>query len=204
MPDVDLYFDPSCRWCWITSRWLREVAPDRVDVLRFRPFSLYLKDYVMEGGRGDEEWREASFHHHRALRVVEAGRAEFGEAIVDALYLEYGRRFQHDRERPVDLVSWTAAAGLPDRVVEAAEDPGRDVPIRKAMDEAIELIGYDIGVPLIVFDGSYGFFGPVISPAPTGEEARTLFDHVEWLARNPGFQELKRVVRGRPDIGERP
>ncbi|NND84073.1 MAG: disulfide bond formation protein DsbA [Acidimicrobiia bacterium] len=204
MPDVDFYFDPSCRWCWITSRWLREVAPERVGTLRFRPFSLFLKNYVMDGGDGAEEWREHSFHHHQALRVIEAARAELGEGVVDELYLEYGRRFHHDRERPVELGEWIGAVGLNPAFLDAAEDEVWDVPIREAMEEAMTIVGYDIGVPLIVFDGTHGFFGPVVSPAPTGEDALRLFDHVAWLAANPGFHELKRIVRGRPDVGERP
>jgi predicted DsbA family dithiol-disulfide isomerase len=202
--DVDFSFDPSCRWCWITSRWLREVAPSRIGTLRFRPFSLYFKNYVMEGGHRNEEWRAASFHHHQALRVIEAARAELGEEVVDELYLEYGRRFHHDRERPVELGDWVGEVGLAPAFLDAAEDEAWDVPIREAMEEAMEVVGYDVGVPLIVFDGSQGFFGPVVSPAPTGEDALRLFDHVAWLAAHPGFQELKRIVRGRPDVGERP
>ena len=42
------------------------------------------------------------------------------------------------------------------------------------------------------------FFGPVINRIPRGEEALALWDAVETVARFPGFSELKRTVRGKP------
>jgi hypothetical protein len=37
------------------------------------------------------------------------------------------------------------------------------------------------------------FFGPVVTPAPKGEEAGKLFDGVMLVASIPGFYELKRT-----------
>ncbi|MFV0287643.1 MAG: disulfide bond formation protein DsbA, partial [Demequina sp.] len=36
------------------------------------------------------------------------------------------------------------------------------------------------------------FFGPVVSPAPTGDDALRLFDGIVAAAGVPGFSELKR------------
>ena len=37
---VSIYIDPSCPWTWITAAWLREVAPQRGLMLRWRSLSL--------------------------------------------------------------------------------------------------------------------------------------------------------------------
>ena len=60
------------------------------------------------------------------------------------------------------------------------------------MDEAIGVVGDDVGVPILVFDGEVGLCGPVMEPVPTGEDALALWDHVVALAQTPGLYELKR------------
>lgn len=201
---IDFYFDPICPWCWITSRWLREVAPQRDVELAWRPFSLLEKNYAMEGGHGNDEYRHRYETTHRMLRMLEAAREGHGDRAVDDLYLELGRRFHHDRNRDPDLGDVLSSAGLPGTLVGAADDPAWDVPIKASMGRAIEIAGYDVGVPLMVFDDECGFFGPVLSPRPTGAGALELFDALVTLARHPGFFELKRDRSGRPELGERP
>ncbi|MBA2738739.1 MAG: hypothetical protein H0U47_03690, partial [Nocardioidaceae bacterium] len=60
----------------------------------------------------------------------------------------------------------------------------------------------DVGTPIIHFDPPDGvaFFGPVISRQPSQDEAVELWDHVVGLARFPGFAELKRSLRERPQL----
>jgi hypothetical protein len=41
---VSIYIDPSCPWTWITAAWLREVAPQRGLMLRWRSLSLVQHD----------------------------------------------------------------------------------------------------------------------------------------------------------------
>ncbi len=48
-----------------------------------------------------------------------------------------------------------------------------------------------MGTPIIAVEGT-AFFGPVISPAPKGEEAGKLWDGVLLAASYPGFFEIKR------------
>ena len=48
--------------------------------------------------------------------------------------------------------------------------------------------------------GGTAFFGPVISRLPSDEQAAELWDHVIGLARFPGFTELKRSLRERPQL----
>ena len=49
-----------------------------------------------------------------------------------------------------------------------------------------------MGTPIINVDG-VAFFGPVVSPAPKGEDAVRLFDGCVLVAGTPGFFELKRT-----------
>ena len=48
-----------------------------------------------------------------------------------------------------------------------------------------------MGVPIISIDG-VAFFGPVVTPAPTGDLALQLWDGIRAAASVPGFYELKR------------
>ena len=64
------------------------------------------------------------------------------------------------------------------------------------------LTGKDVGTPIIHFGPPAGaaFFGPVISRLPGPEDALRLWDHVTALAAFPGFAELKRSLRERPQL----
>ncbi|MDQ1538905.1 MAG: hypothetical protein QOE58_3298, partial [Actinomycetota bacterium] len=50
----------------------------------------------------------------------------------------------------------------------------------------------DVGTP-VVSAANVAFFGPVVSPAPTGEDAGRLWDGCLLVAATPGFFELKRT-----------
>jgi Mycothiol-dependent nitroreductase Rv2466c len=73
-------------------------------------------------------------------------------------------------------------------------------------DQAIAKAGTDVGVAQIVLDGGKGpgFFGPVMSPAPTGEEAVKFWNAIIAVGSLPGFFELKRTREVGPIFGERP
>ena len=74
--------------------------------------------------------------------------------------------------------------------------------IRAETEEALALTGRDVGTPILHFrppDGT-AFFGPVISRLPSGDDAVELWDHVIALTGFPGFAEIKRSLRERPQL----
>jgi hypothetical protein len=93
-------------------------------------------------------------------------------------------------------------AGLPTDLAEALDDPGYDDEIRTETEEALTLTGRDVGTPILHFQPPDGtaFFGPVISRLPDPDDAAALWDHVVGLASFPGFAELKRSLRERPQL----
>ena len=93
-------------------------------------------------------------------------------------------------------------AALPTGLADALDDESWDSQIRAEGEEALAVTGKDVGTPIIHFEPPDGvaFFGPVISRLPEPERAGELWDHVLGLARFPGFAELKRSLRERPQL----
>ena len=167
----------------------------------WRTFSLYIKN---QGLDLSEDYWEVTDWGRGALRIVEAARVAEGEGFVSDFYTELGARYHHDQERLPDLAGSLRAIGTSPDWASAAADPQWDTAIEESMSEVIDLLGDDIGVPSIVFNGKYGYFGPVISPAPTGEAALALFDSFATLAAQPGIWEVKRERTVGPVFGPRP
>jgi 2-hydroxychromene-2-carboxylate isomerase len=211
MTAVEMFVDPSCPWAWITSRWLKEVAPHRDLTLTWRSYCLEIRDDYGVAPTVPEKLREAALvgHaiSHRMLRIFEAARARAGEEAIDVLYTEWGRRF-FDRDGPHDdalLSACLAAAGLDRDLVGAADDEKWDAPIIEAMEVAYAFGGPKTQTPTIVVrdDPPHGFKGPVMAPAPTGARAVELWDAVGVLSREPGFFEITRPRANspRPPVG---
>jgi hypothetical protein len=91
---------------------------------------------------------------------------------------------------------------LPASLAAALDDAGWDGELQAETGEALALAGKDVGTPIIHFKPPRGtaFFGPVISRLPADQEAVRLWDHVVGLASFPGFAELKRSLRERPQL----
>ena len=217
MSDADLhfYFDPVCPFAWITSKWVRMVAGQRDYTVDWRFISLRLindhLDYDSQFPAGYDAGHTSGL---RLLRVAAKARAEHGRAAIGPLYAAIGAqvfdrpRAGHDdthgayRGTSTFLEPILAAAGLPGQLADALDDDSFDAEIRAEGDEALALTGKDVGTPIMQFQPPNGvaFFGPVISRPPTPEEAVPLWDHVLGLASFPGFAELKRSLRERPQL----
>ena len=145
----------------------------------------------------------------KALRVAAAVRRRYGNDGVDKIYTAMGAVYHHDEGDIDDSESLTEilkSCDLPTDLATAAEDDSFDEDIQADMDLAIAKAGTDVGVPQIVLDGGRGpgFFGPVMSPAPTGEYAVKFWDAIIAAGSVPGFFELKRTREVEPIFGQRP
>ena len=153
-----------------------------------------------------EDRREAALTghalSHRMLRILEAARAEAGEAAVDALLTAWGRRFFARGATRDDalLAECLGVCGLDAHLIEAAGAEKWDVPIIEAMEVAYQYGGYKTQTPTIVVrtDPPHGFKGPVMAPAPTGERAVRLWDAIQVLSEEPGFFEITRPRVNKP------
>ncbi|WP_427868661.1 DsbA family protein [Leucobacter luti] len=188
-PSVEFWFDPSCPWCWMTSRWATEVSEARGFEIAWHPISLAIIN------EDNDDNAHAGLHSqgHRMGRVVEAARKAAGEGIVGKLYTELGTRVHPGGRRDVDevIAEALAALGLDPELAKAADTEESDAQLRENTKHALDIAGPDVGVPIISIDG-VAFFGPVVTPAPTGEQALRLWDGIYAAASVPGFYELKR------------
>ncbi len=200
MTDVDFFVDPSCPWAWLTSRWIKEVAPQRDLVVTWRSYCLEIRDDYGVAPTMPEKLRERAIAahalSHRMLRIFESVRAEQGEAAIDALYDTWGPRFfGPDRERTDAILGQCLdACGLDRAFLDAAEDEKWDEPILGAMAVACSFGGEKTQTPTIAVhtDRPHGFKGPVMAPVPTGDAALALWDAIQVLSRQPGFFEITR------------
>jgi 2-hydroxychromene-2-carboxylate isomerase len=199
---VDLFVDPACMWSWLTSRWLVEVAPTRGLEVRWRPYSLLLRD----GPEGLEDWKAAVWGASlRAVRVMQAldpgdpdGVRRFYEAVVTGGVADYNA----GRPPFQELEGALEAAGLATAHVAAADEAAWDEPIRQSMAEASAVVGEGVGTPALVLhhDPPVGLLGPLVSAPPAGAEAVRLWDAVVAFATVPEVLELSRPRPRRPVI----
>ena len=213
--DLRFWFDPVCPFAWLASRWVEEVAAQREYAVEYRLVSLRLLnedvDYATHFPDGYEEGHTAGLH---LLRMCAAVRDAHGPAPLGALYTALGERIweidpppsrsEHMRGlfAPESLAAVLAEADLPPSFAEAVGDPAWDADVRADTGLGLSLTGEDVGTPIIQLDppDGTGFFGPVISRVPRGPEAVELWEHVVGLARFGGFAELKRSLRGQPQL----
>jgi 2-hydroxychromene-2-carboxylate isomerase len=187
---VDFWFDPSCPWAWMTSRWVDEVAKLRNLEVSWHIMSLAV---LNEDKDVSEEYRAFFPRALRYTRLVAAVSELRGADTVKPLYDALGARIHPGGSTDADTVIAEALAevGLPAELAAYSENDEYDEQMRASHFDGIGRVGQDVGTPVIAVDG-VAFFGPVISPAPKGEQAAALWDGVVALAGYDGFFELKR------------
>lgn len=201
MQRVDFYFDPSCPFCWITSRWLLQVSQERETDIRWRPFSLAIKnDELANDGSDKSPHGEGHRAAHRVLRVIAAAEQQ-GASLIE-LYSAFGRPY-HLEDRSFDdalIADVLAAQGLPAELLEAADDAAFDEHLNDELQSALDVVGDDTGVPTIVFVSDSGektgYFGPVLNGMPSKEEGLAIWDGLTALGTVSAFYELKRTRPG--------
>ncbi|MFJ1798012.1 DsbA family protein [Streptomyces sp. NPDC088180] len=196
---VDFWFDPLCPWAWMTSRWMLEVEKVRDVEVRWHVMSLA----VLNEDKLDElpeEYRDMLENQAWGpVRVVVAARQLHGDAVVGPLYTALGTRFHNNGEGPTREAVAAALkdVGLPADLADYADSDRYDTELRASHQEGIDKVGQEVGTPVIAVPGADGeqvaFFGPVVTPAPKGEEAAKLWDGTLLVASIPGFYEIKRT-----------
>ncbi|MGI8678964.1 MAG: hypothetical protein ACR2LX_09805 [Jatrophihabitans sp.] len=211
--DLHFYFDPVCPFAWMTSKWVRMVADQRDYSVEWRFISLRLinssVDYDDHFPPGYDAGHTAGL---RLLRLAAKARADHGQAVIGPLYAALGARiFDGEQSQELDGAARGTSTfvapilrelGLPADLLDVLDSTALDAELQAETDQALALTGKDVGTPIIHFRPPTGvaFFGPVISRLPSEEEAAPLWDNVLGLASFPGFAELKRSLRERPQL----
>lgn len=188
---AEMWFDPACPWAWMTSRWLMEVEKARdVDVT----WSVMSLSVLNEKADLPRSYRNLMVKAWGPVRVIIAASQAHGDTVVKPLYDAMGTRIHLRKVRDYDRVVMESLeeVGLPADLAKAAHQKKYDAALRRSHKRGISLVGTDVGTPVVSVEG-VAFFGPVVTPAPKGEDAGRLWDGTLLVAGTPGFYELKRT-----------
>jgi 2-hydroxychromene-2-carboxylate isomerase len=186
---ADFWFDPACPWAWMTSRWMLEVEQVRDVKTTWHVMSLAVLNE--DRNEHDENWQRLLGR----VRVLIAAEQAHGNDVLLPLYTALGRRIHNEGRGGKDdavLAEALEEVGLPAALLEAADTDRYDDALRKSHHAGMDLVGMEVGTPVIAVEGT-AFFGPVVTPAPKGEAAGKLWDGVRLVAGTEGFFEIKRT-----------
>ncbi|XQJ09244.1 disulfide bond formation protein DsbA [Curtobacterium sp. L1-20] len=174
----------------MTSRWVGEVEQARPLDVTWRVMSLFV---LNEDQDVSDSYKERLQAGQVYPRIVTAALLRHGQDIVKPLYDALGEHIHHRQEDDPEQVvpAVLEELGLEADLLEYAWTDEVDQAVRASHEDGIDRVGQDVGTPVIAVEGT-AFFGPVISPAPKGQQALDLWDGVVAAARYPGFFELKR------------
>lgn len=188
---VDFWFDPACPWAWMTSRWMLEVEKVRDVHTVFHVMSLAV---LNEGRDLSEGYRAEMARAWIGARAATAVAQIYGDEAVRSFYTAIGTRYHlgkaaHERATVSEAL---AECGYDTGIAARAETDEFDEAMRASHHQGMDPVGADVGTP-VLHVGGMALFGPVISPAPKGEQAGDLFDGFLKMVSYPGFFELKRT-----------
>ncbi len=189
--DVEFYFDPLCPWAYQASLWVREVRRSIGLEIAWSFFSL--EEINLEPGK-KHPWERDWSYGWSLMRVGALLRRQAMDDL-DRWYLHLGRALHehgrkiHDRDVAKEVAE---EAGFGSEIVEKAlADPSTSDEVRADHERAVKKFGA-FGVPTLVLPGDRAVFGPVVAPAPQGEDAVRLWNLVMEWTDFPGLYELKR------------
>ncbi|MGD8150364.1 disulfide bond formation protein DsbA [Ornithinimicrobium sp. Y1694] len=205
---AEMFFDPACPWAWMTSRWLMEAAQVRDLEITWSVMSLSV---LNEGRDLDPDYARSMERNWHAVRTIIAATQGLPEDEANELrkkmYDAYGQRIHLDgrgtgpgvediRRISAEVVD---ELGLDESLKSAGDDDTHDEALRASHQRAMDLVGDDVGTPVVSVE-DVAFFGPVVTPSPKGEDAGRLWDGCVLVAGTPGFYELKRTRDASPDF----
>jgi hypothetical protein len=175
----------------MTSRWVDEVSKYRDLSVTWKIMSLA----VLNEGKDVPKSYAAFFPRAlRYTRLVAAVQVLHGQQFVKPLYDALGTRIHPGKSKDVDTVITESLTevGLPAELIDYSNSDEFDEQMRASHFDGINRVGQEVGTPVIAVAGT-AFFGPVISPAPKGEQAVALWDGTVAVASYSGFFEIKRT-----------
>ncbi|RJL24830.1 disulfide bond formation protein DsbA [Bailinhaonella thermotolerans] len=197
---ADFWFDPSCPYTWLVSRWLVEAAGARGAEVRWHVMSLS----VLNEGRDDDPEGDPEGYLWVPVRICAAVRERYGQEALGRFYTALwtvGR----SGDWLGDLEGSLEHAGLPRELAAAGMSEEYDGVVRASHAEAMALLPGS-GTPVTAVTGPDGtraaFFGPVVSRVPRGEEAGRLWDAAVAMASVPGFHEFRGQPHAEPVFEE--
>ena len=199
MTVVDFHFDVMCPWAYQTSKWILEARRHRDFTVRWRFFSL--EEVNRQEGK-KHPWEREWSYGWSMLRVAAQLRRQpdpRGNQSVERFYAVAGRMMHEDGLKvhtPDGMRAVLDELGEDRAVLDRAlADPTTHDDVRADHEELLARGGYGVPTLVLRFDDRSEpttLFGPVITPAPTGEEAGILWDAVVAWHRFPHLYEMRR------------
>jgi 2-hydroxychromene-2-carboxylate isomerase len=188
---VEFFFDPMCPYAYQTSVWIRDVREQIGLDITWRFFSLEEVNRV-EGKK--HPWERPWSFGWGQMRVGSVIRRELGNDALDRWYAAVGSAFFNDGIKthvPEVHAEVLRSNGFDPGIVERAiADPSTIDDVRADHDFAAATYGAH-GVPTIVTTSGYATYGPVVVPAPAGDDAVALWHLLRGMERFPHLYELR-------------
>jgi hypothetical protein len=185
-----------CPYAFQTSVWIRDVrarlaSSDGGLDITWKFFSL--EEVNLVAGKR-HPWERPWSYGFGQMRVGVLIRRELGNDALDRWYDAIGHAFFYDGVKthvPETHAEIIGAAGFDPSFVERAlaDDTTLDE-ARIEHQDAVANYGAH-GVPTIVFENGYAVYGPVVVPAPTGDDAVALWHLTKSMTRFPHLYELR-------------
>ena len=188
---IAFYFDPMCPYAYQTSVWIRPVREQTPLDIEWRFFSL--EEINLVAGKR-HPWDRPWSYGFGQMRVGALIRRELGNDALDRWYATVGSAFFNDGVKthvPDIHAKVIADAGFDPSLVDRAiaDDSTLDEVRDEHLDAAARYGAH--GVPTIVFESGYAVYGPVVVPAPEGDDALALWELVRSMQRFPHLYELR-------------
>lgn len=196
---VDFWFDSTCPFAWITSRWMLEVEKVRPVTVNWHVMSLSVLNEEQDIDEGYREMMDRAWLPARAATQV---WERHGNGAVSRYYTAVGTRIHNEGQKDYEVAVRGALDELgfeTEDILAAARTDVLDGKLRASHQEGIDQVGHDVGTPVVSLNGT-AFFGPVMTRIPRGEEAGRIFDATVTLAGYPYFYEIKRSRTTRPQF----
>jgi 2-hydroxychromene-2-carboxylate isomerase len=187
---IDFYFDVMCPWAYQTSKWIREVRAQNGLDIHWKFFSLEEINRV-EGKK--HPWERPWSYGWSLLRIGALLRRQ-SMAALDRFYAAAGRALHEEGQKvhlPDGAKDVVRTLGFDPHIVDEAiaDETTHDEVL--ADHQAVVARG-GFGVPTLVFPNGATLFGPVITPAPTGQAALRLWDLTVGWSEFPHLYEMRR------------